>query len=143
MKILFTILLAFAIAASGCNRSGSTRAASEDRETDNMKREQDAYVSTMEAKLNEFDKKVDGLAERASTMKGTAKTDFDNDISRLREQGKEVSKKLSDIKSVSPQSWPAMKQEVDSAAAELERSYNQVSEKWEHAAVPSSQTPTR
>jgi hypothetical protein len=139
--MLFAVLLVL----PACNRSDDdrVRAARESNTTNNtdaMKQQRDDYVSTVEAKLAEFDKKTDGLDERARSMTGAAKNDFKNAIDGLHDQRKEVGKKLSDLKGVSVESWMTMKGEVDSAVEGLERSYEQVSAQFEKlpAAKPST-----
>jgi len=64
-------------------------------------------------------------------MKGTAKTDFTDSIKRLRDQRKAVADKLDNVKNVSVDSWTAVKGDVDSAMARLERSYDEVSARFE------------
>ena len=95
-----------------------------------MKAARDAYVKSMEARLAEFDQKLDGLDKRADAMTGAAKTDFKRAIDDLQNQRKSVADKLNDLKKVSPESWTSLKGEIDSAMANLERSYTEVSEKY-------------
>jgi uncharacterized protein YukE len=133
VKLHLTTLLAFALVVPACSRNEprSTQAAPEERTnanaTDQMKAERDQYVKDMDARLDEFDKKVDGLNERVSAMSGQAKTSYKDNLDRLRDQRKEVAKKLDDLKSVNIESWTTMRGEVDSAMTGLERSYDQMS----------------
>jgi uncharacterized protein YukE len=133
------MLLAILLVAPACNRNNpsSTRAASEDRAnvTDQMKRDRDDYVTTMNAKLAEFDQKVDGLNERTAAMKGQAKDNFKDAITRLKDQRKTVANKLDDLKSVNVESWQTLRNEVDSAMAGLNRSYEEVSNTYEKTPV--------
>jgi hypothetical protein len=105
-----------------------------------MKQQRDEYIKSVEAKLAEFDQKFDGLDARASAMGGSAKTDFKNSIDRLRDQRKNVGKKLDDLKSVSVESWTTMKGAVDAAMANLEHSYDRVSASYEKLPAPSPGT---
>jgi hypothetical protein len=129
------MLLAILLIAPACNRNSpsSTRAASEDRAnvTDQMKRDRDDYVTTMNAKLAEFDQKVDGLNERTAAMKGQAKDNFKDAITRLKDQRKVVANKLDDLKGVNVESWQTLRGEVDSSMADLNRSYEEVSKTYE------------
>jgi uncharacterized protein YukE len=134
------MLLAILLVAPACNRNNpsSTTAAPEDRNatananvTDQMKRDRDDYVTTTNAKLAEFDQKVDGLDERTAAMKGQAKDRFKDAISKLRDQRKTVANKLDDLKSVNVESWQTLRGEVDSAMADLNRSYEDVSNTYE------------
>jgi hypothetical protein len=92
-----------------------------------MKQQRDDYVKTVEAKLDEFDKKFDGLDERARAMSGTARTDLKKGVDALHDQRNEVSRRLDDLKSVSLDSWTTLKGGVDGGLADLEDSYQQVS----------------
>jgi len=129
------MLLAVLLIVPACNRSEprTTQAAPEERanaRNDQMKAARDAYVKSMEARLAEFDQKLDGLDKRADAMTGAAKTDFKRAIDDLQNQRKSVADKLNDLKKVSPESWTSLKGEIDSAMANLERSYTEVSEKY-------------
>jgi uncharacterized protein YdcH (DUF465 family) len=131
------MLLAFLLIVPACNRSEprTTQAAPEERANakDQMKAERDAYVKGADARLAEFDQKLDGLDKRADAMTGAGKTDFKRSIDDLRNQRKAVADKLNDMKKVTPESWTTLKGEVDSAMAGLERSYNEVSERYKTA----------
>ncbi len=128
MKITFSMLLAFLLVAPGCNSSNSTKAASEERDNvrESLKQQRDEYIKMTRAMLDDFDQKLDGLDQRVSAMKGAAQTDFKNVIARLRDQRKIVADRLADMEKVNVESWTTMKQEVDSALEELERSYDQL-----------------
>jgi len=139
MKIPLKLFLGLALMIPACNRNEPTRvgAAPEDRSNDqktndqNMKRQRDDYVKTTQAKLDEYDKKIDGLEARTSAMSGPAKDQANRPIQQLKDQRKDVESKLSDLKSVNPESWNGMKAEVDSSMAMLERSYQDVSKRLE------------
>jgi len=105
-----------------------------------MKQQRDDYVKAMEAKLDEFDQKIKGLEERASALNGAAKEDFKKSIDRLREQRNAVAKQLDDVKRVNVESWTTMKNKVDSAMADLEQSYEQISAKYEPASTGTPKT---
>ena len=144
MKSIYVMLLAILVILPACNRNDRDRvraASPEKATTDQMKQERDDYVKSVDAKLAEFDQKFDGLDARAGAMAGPAKADFKDAIDGLRDQRKAVSKKLDDLKSVSIESWMALKGEVDAAMAGLEHSYEQVSAAHERvpAAAPSNQ----
>jgi len=130
------VLIAVLLALPACNRTDSNRvrAGSEERATtEQLKTQRDAYVKSVDAKLAEFDQKFDGLDARAKALTGAAKTDFDNSIKDLRDERKQVVKKLDDLKAVSVESWTTLKGEVDAALANLERSYERVSSTYEKA----------
>jgi len=145
MKITFSMLLAFLLMAPGCNSSTSTKAASEERDNvrESLKQQRDEYIKMTRAMLDDFDQKLDGLDQRVSAMKGAAQTDFKNAIARLRDQRKIVAGRLADVEKVYVESWTTMKPEVDSALAELERSYDQMGATYEHATAPPAKTRSR
>ncbi len=145
MKFTFAILFA-ALLIPACNRNEpqSTQAAPEERaNATQMKAERDRYVEGIEARLSEMDKKMEGLNERASVMKGAAKTDFNNANDNLQAQRKSVASRLDELKSVSIESWTTVKGEVDSALANLERSYEQVSNRFQNVPGPATPKATR
>src|SRR5215470_396652 len=146
VRIPLKILLVALLAIPACNRNEprSTQAAPEDRAvTDQMKAERDDYVKAMEARLAEFDQKVDGLDKRADAMAGTTKKGFQYAIDQLRDQRKVVSSKLDDVKNVSVESWATMRGEADAAMADLERSYTHVSGVYEKTPATSPTPKTR
>ena len=136
MKLTLAILCAASLMVAACQRNEPrhTQAASENRSDmqDQMKADRDNYVNSVDARLSEIDKKIDGLDERAGAMTGATKTDFNNAIDSLRDQRKQVGSKVDDLKSVNVDSWTTMKGEVDAAMATLDRSYDQVSARFEN-----------
>jgi uncharacterized protein YukE len=142
VKLHLTTLLGIALLVPACNRNEprSTQAASERANvTDQMKAERDQYAKDMDARLDEFDKKVDGLNERVSAMSGPAKASFNDNLDRLRDQRKEVAKKLDDLKSVNIESWTTLRGEVDAAMTGLNRSYDQMANMIDqHSATPAT-----
>src|ERR1051326_1418901 len=100
VKSIGLLLLGVLLIVPACNRNDDrVRAASpEGATTDQMKEQRDNYVTSVQAKLAEFDQKFDGLDARAKAMSGTARDRFKNDIDRLRDQRRLVSKKLDDLK---------------------------------------------
>ena len=149
MKLIYTALFAALLVLPACNRNDGDRVHAASPEgtanTDQMKQQRDDYVKSINAKLDEFDQKFDGLDERASAMKGEAKDNFQKDIDQLRDDRKAVARKLDDLKGVSLDSWMTLKGEVDSAMASLEQSYQRVSAGHETvpAAAPTPHNSTR
>ena len=142
MKIGYTALLGILLAVPACNRNDRdrVRANGETVTTEQVRAERDQYVRSVEAKLDEFDKKFDGLGERAAAMPKPARQGFNDAIDSLRQQRKDVMQKLDDLKKVSLDSWTSLKGEVDSGLNSLERSYEQVSAS--HETVPAAASPT-
>ena len=141
MKIPLSMLMGLLVLVAACNRSEPNRvgAAPEDRSTTaNTQAQRDDYVKSMQAKLDEFDKKLDGLDARASKLSGPDKDDVNNMVNQLRDQRKSIASQLDNVKDASPETWPQMKSNVDSQFAMLERSYQEVSKKVEATPVTPS-----
>src|SRR5262245_21704429 len=130
------MFVAVLLVLPACNRDRVRASSDENRPSEQMKQQRDDYIRSVNAKLDEFDQKLDGLDARAKAMTAPEKRDFQESVDRLRDERKGVSRKLDDMKKVSPDSWMPLKTEVDDAMASLERSYEQVSAT--HETVPSS-----
>ena len=147
MKFYLRMLLGLLLIVPACNRTEprTTQAAREERTDarDQMKAERDAYVKSLDARLAEFDQKVDGLDKRAGAMTGATKTDFKRAIDGLRDERKGVGDKLNDLKKVNVESWTTSKGELDSAMAALERSYTEISERYNNTSEPPTTPKTK
>jgi|SoiMetStandDraft_2_1073263.scaffolds.fasta_scaffold43671_3 septal ring factor EnvC (AmiA/AmiB activator) len=111
---------------------------SEKANTEAQQREREEYSKSIQAKLDEYDKKLDGLDAQVSTMNGTEKDDFKKMIQQLRDQKKGIAAQLDSAKNASPGAWGVMKADVDSGLKKLERSYQDVSKKYELTPVTPS-----
>ena len=125
-------------AASKGQSSTANTQSQREREEQAQQREREDYIKSIQAKLNEYDKRINGLEARASTMSGTAKDDFRNMIEQLRTQKKNIDSQLGYVKSASPDAFSLIKADIDSALAELEGSYQDVSKKLEITPVSPS-----
>jgi len=143
MKTLLSIAVGSLLIVTACNRNEPRRvgaAPEEQRATEAQQHERDRYVQATETKLDEFDKKVDALETRGSKMSGATKKDFDNEVQRLRDDRKAIATKLDRLQDATPDSWTRMKADVDSSLGKLERSYDDLSRKYEltHSTTPKS-----
>jgi len=142
MSMVFGLLLL--VSASNRNELSRVEAASEEqsttantqaqqreREEQRQQREREQYVKSIQVKLDEYVKKLDGLEARASTMSGPPKDDFKKMIEQIRVQQKSIASRLGYVKSSSPDAFSLIKADVDSALAKLESSYQDVSKKLE------------
>ena len=125
MKVFYTLLLAILLILPACNRDERVRAGGET--TEQMKDQRDQYIRSIEAKLDEFDQKFDGLDARAAALSEPARAGFKNAVDSLRDQRRAVTRKLDDLRKVSLDSWQTLRGDVDNALAELENSYQKVS----------------
>src|SRR5262245_28415810 len=123
------------VLACSWNESSRLEAASQEQstkaKTEAQQREREEYSKSIQAKLDEFDKKIDGLDARVSTMNGAEKDDFRKMIEQLRDQKKGIATQLGSAKNASPGAWGVIKADVDSGLKKLERSYQDVSKKYE------------
>ena len=142
MKIPLSMLMGLLLLVPACNRNEPSRvgAAPEDRSTtaSTQVQQRDVYVKSMQGKLDEFDKNLDGLEARASKLSGPEKDDVNNMVTQLRDERKGIASQLDNVKDASPDAWPQMKSNVDSQFAMLERSYQEVSKKLESTPVTPS-----
>jgi len=99
--------------------------------------EREAYVKSIQAKLDEYDKKLDVLEASASTLSGAQKDDFKKVIEQLRLQQKSIASRLNYVKNASPDAFSLIKADADSALAKLESSYQDVSSKRSETTLPS------
>ena len=137
MKISLSIVsgLLLLVPAWNLNEPSRVEAASEQQSTaantEAQQREREEYMKSIQAKLAEYDKKLDGLEAKTSTMSGPAKDDFRNMIEQLRTQRKSIAGRLFYVKNASPDGFSVVKADVDSSLAKLEGSYQDVSKKVE------------
>src|SRR5262249_11950488 len=149
MKIPLSMVMGFLLSVSACNRNEPSRvaAASEQQstnaDTQAQQLELQNYVKSTQAKLEECDKKFDGLEARVYTMGGTAKDDFKNVIEQLRDQKRGIASQLDNVKNAGLDSWRRLKPDVDSAMTKLERSYQDVSKKLDSTPLPSKKPPNQ
>jgi len=111
--------------------TANTQAQQREREEQAQQREREEYVKSIQAKLDAYDKKLDGLEARTSTLSGPAKDDFRNMIEQLRIQKKNIASRLGYVKNASPDAFSLIKADVESTLPELERSYEDLSKKLE------------
>src|SRR5215831_5400274 len=115
MKLSLSMVMGLLLLVPACNRNEPSRvgAAPEERTTTGntqaQQRERDDYVKSTQAKLDEFDKKLDGLEARGSNLAGPAKDDLNNMVQQLRDQRKGIDSQLDNVKSASADAWPQMK----------------------------------
>ena len=130
------------------NESSRVEAASVEQSTEQsttentqaQQREREEYVKSIQAKLDEYDKKLAGLEARASTLSGPAKDNFRNMIEQLQIQKKGIASRLAYVKSASPDALSQLKAYIDSTLAKVEQLYQDVSKKLEAALASPSRS---
>ncbi len=137
MKIPLSMVMGLLLTVPACSRNEPSRVAaapeqqSTNADTQAQQLELQNYVKSTQAKLAEYDKKFDGLDARVSTMNGAEKDDFRKMIQQLRDQQKGIATQIDSAKNASPGAWGVIKADVDSGLKKLERSYQDVSKKYE------------
>jgi TolA-binding protein len=133
LSMVFGLLLL--VPVGSWNEPSRLEAASQEESTkantEAQQREREEYSKSIQAKLDEYDKKFDGLDARVSTMNGAEKDDFRKMIQQLRDQQKGIATQIDSAKNASPGAWGVIKADVDSGLKKLERSYQDVSKKYE------------
>jgi hypothetical protein len=128
MKSGLALTIGLLLAFSACERQTyRTRAAPEPGEKTWQQEQRDEYVSTVRARLNEFDGNIRALELSAATMPAAARTSYEQSLQQLRNQQKTVQEKLERLEAMAPESWMSMRTEVDLALNELENSYQRFS----------------
>jgi len=142
LSMMFGLLLL--VPAGSWNEPSRLEAASQEQSTkantETQQREREEYAKSIQTKLDEYDKKFDGLDAQVSTMNGAEKDDFRKMIQQLRDQKKGIATQLDSAKNASPGAWGVMKADVDSGLKKLERSYQDVSKKYELTPVTPPKT---
>ena len=100
-----------------------------EREAQAQQQKRDEYVKSVQAKLDAYDKKVDGLEAKASALTGSAKDDLGKMIEQLRIEQKSIASRLGYAKNASPDGFSVVRADVDLALVKLEGSYQVVSKK--------------
>ena len=140
LSMVFGLLLL--VPACSWNEPSRLEAASQEESTkantEAQQREREEYLKSIQAKLDEYDKKFDSLDARVSKMNGTEKDDFKKMIQQLQDQKKRIATQLDSAKNASPGAWRVIKADVDSGLTKLERSYQDVSKKYELTPVTPS-----
>jgi len=90
----------------------------------------DEFQKETEAKLKEFNRKVEELKSKAVELKGDAKKEFDELLEKLKKKQEAANKKLEKLKSASDKTWEDLKSKTDSAMKELEKLYDRVASKF-------------
>jgi TolA-binding protein len=133
LSMVFGLLLL--VPVGSWNEPSRLEAASQEESTkantEAQQREREEYLKSIQAKLDEYDKKFDSLDARVSKMNGTEKDDFKKMIQQLHDQKKRIATQLDSAKNASPGAWRVIKADVDSGLTKLERSYQDVSKKYE------------
>jgi len=113
-----------------------------EREAQAQQRQRDEYIKSVQAKLDTYDKKLDGLEAKAAALNGSAKDDLSKMIDQLRVDQKNIASRLGYAKNASPDGFSVVRADVDLALTKLEGSYQAVSKKVDSTpATPVTKKP--
>jgi hypothetical protein len=91
--------------------------------------QKEQYIKMINAKLEEYDQKIDDLmtnaASKASELKGQDKDNWEKSVATLGEKQDAFALKIDELKSADSDKWESSKSGVDSAFKELSDAYNE------------------
>jgi len=122
MKTAMIGLLSVCLLFGACQRSARTSASPEEM----SKAERNDYQAMVQARLNEFDHRFDGLEARLKGLPETDRERLKTDITELRDRKDALQHKFKDLKGVSIESWRDLKASMDRGLDQLELAYNVV-----------------
>jgi len=125
MRLITTFMVLVLLLASACSRGPRTTRAASDSEV--AAHDRGMYEDRIEARLNDFDHRIDGLEARRKGLDKATQDRLQQDIAELRDRKDAVEQKLRDLKKVSNQSWMDVKTGLDREIDQLEAAYNVVS----------------
>ena len=85
------------------------------------------YEDRVEARLKDFEHRIDGLEARRKGLDKATQDRLQQDILELRDRKDAVEQKVRDLHKVSDQSWMDVKASLDRDIDQLEAAYNVVS----------------
>jgi hypothetical protein len=86
------------------------------------------YEDRVEARLKDFEHRIDGLEARREGLDKATQDRLDQDIAELRDRKDALEQKVADLRKVSDQSWMDVKASLDRDMEHLEQAYSVVSE---------------
>ena len=88
------------------------------------------YEAKLEARVNEFDNKMNELKNKAASSEAATKAEMDQAIADLAIKREETAKKIEELKAASADSWENLKSSIDAAVDTLEKSYEEAVSKF-------------
>lgn len=88
------------------------------------------YQEKMEARLHEWQAKIDVLKSKAQKVKADQKIKYQEEIDKLQAQQQKMRKKLDELKSSSDSAWKELKVGVEMAWKDLESAVKHGMEKF-------------
>ena len=88
------------------------------------------HITKLSGKLNDLDKKLEGLKAKAASSVGTVKADYEKTINELRAKRKEVEEKLQKLKTASGEGWKELKKGTKKALDSMSKSIDNAIRKF-------------
>lgn len=94
------------------------------------RQQMDEYARDMEARLKDYDKKLDELQAGADKMSKEARAELEQQMAELRKKRIEAGKELEKLRSASGKAWDDMKAGLDLALDEMEKAYQRAASRF-------------
>jgi len=92
--------------------------------------QKEQYITMINTKLKDYDRKIDDLMSQAATkalaLKGQAKDNWEKSVATLGEKQDVVALKIAELKSAGGDTYESAKSDVDSALNELADAYDKI-----------------
>ncbi len=90
----------------------------------------DAYQDKMDARLREWQAKIDALKARADQAEAEQKIQYYEEIETLRTKQQKVQQKLEELRSAGASAWEEVKAGVEAAWTDLEDAVQRAADKF-------------
>ena len=94
------------------------------------RQQMDEYRQRVQAKLEDFDKKLDEMRAKTEKMKKEARAEMEQQMTELRKKREEAAKELEKMQSESGKAWEDIKTGLDSALDEMDKAYQQAASRF-------------
>jgi TolA-binding protein len=88
--------------------------------------QKEEYQKQLEAKIREYDRKLEDLKAKAEKMEKKTKAEAQRELEDLRQKGEAAKKKLEGMKSAGSKAWEDLKSGMDAAMEDLEKSFSRM-----------------
>ncbi len=105
--------------------SGPLAASGEEQKAD-----KETYQQQMEKTLKGFQQKMEEMKSTAVELKVESKEKFEREMAVLKEKKEAADKRLEELKSSTAADWQATKAEMDKAADDLKRHYDEMKSRF-------------
>jgi hypothetical protein len=128
MKHLYAMAVLTGVLLVGCSETRHEAGEASREVGAAANRDREEYQRRMENRLDEMDRQIEQMKERARNATGEAKAKWDREVAELEDERREARTKYNNLKSATDAQWENLKSEVDQAMDSLERGYNRTLE---------------